>query len=446
VHFFKEFMSYQNKDHLTGNLFKDILPYGGKLNLNNRWMKLSGLVPWDILEKIYQAYFSPLGRPAKSSRLVNGLLIAKHLKNISDVEVVEEFLENPYLQYFCGYDQLVTQQEIHPTTLCKMRKRVGEEYFAKFEQEIIAVLKNKKIIKTSRQQIDGTVFPANISYPTDVGLLEKARRWVVGKIKQIKETGQISEKIRTNSRKARQVYLSFSKKRKRTWSEIRRTKKKLIQYLGRNIKQIKGVMAQAGESIGGLKAGVAKRIEVVEQIYQQQAQMLKNNVHRIEERIVSLHRSHIRPIVRGKSGKEVEFGPKCILSHVDGYAFLDKFDYSAYYEGDQLKNSLELHEQRFGAKPKEVITDQIYGTRDNRDMLKKLGIEGSLMPLGRRTKLTKSEIRKIKKKQKKRGEMEGIIGNAKVKYGLERVKYANEKIGVMLGLLGMNLKTAAARI
>jgi len=439
-------MSYQNKDQLTGNLFKDILPYGGKLNPDNRWMKLSRLVPWDILEKIYQAYFSPLGRPAKSSRLVNGLLIAKHLKDISDVEVIEEFLENPYLQYFCGYDQLVTQQEIHPTTLCKMRQRVGEEYFAKFEREIISALKNQKIIKTNRQQIDGTVFPANISYPTDVGLLEKARRWVVGKIKQIKEVGHISDKIRTYSRKAKQVYLSFSKKRKRTWLEVRRTKKKLIQYLGRNIKQIKGVMAQAGSDITGIKDELQKRLEVIEQVYQQQFEMLKKNVHRIEDRIVSLHRSYIRPIVRGKNGKEVEFGPKCIISHVDGYAFLDQFGYSAYYEGDQLKNSLELHEKRFGAKPKEVITDQIYGTRDNREMLKELGIEGSLMPLGRRTKLSKGEIRKIKKKQKKRGQMEGIIGHSKVNFGLERIKYANEKIGVRLGLLGMNLKTAVARI
>jgi len=439
-------MSYQNKDHLTGNLFKEILPYGGKLNSENRWMKLSRLVPWDVLEKIYQAYFSRLGRPAKSSRLVNGLLIAQHLRTLSDEEVVEEFLENPYLQYFCGYDQLVTQQEIHPTTLCKMRKRVGEEYFAKFEREIISVLKSKKIIKTGRQQIDGTVFPVNIAYPTDVGLLEKARRWVVGKIKQIKETSHISDKIRMYSRKAKQVYLSFSKKRKRTMSEVRRVKKKLIQYLRRNISQIKAVMAQAGESIGDIKGGLLKRIEVIEQVYQQQFQMLKNNVHRIEERIVSLHRSHIRPIVRGKSGKEVEFGPKCIISHVDGYAFLDKFGYEAYYEGDQLKNSLELHEKRFGAQPKEIITDQIYGTRDNREMLQELGIEGAFMPLGRRAKLTKNELRKIKKKQKKRGQMEGIIGYSKVKFGLERVKYSNEKIGVMLGLMGMNLKTAASRI
>ncbi|MDI6733288.1 MAG: hypothetical protein QME51_04705 [Planctomycetota bacterium] len=55
-------MSYQTKDHFTGNLFKEILPYGGKLNLENRWIKLSSLVPWQVLEEIYQKYFSPLAR------------------------------------------------------------------------------------------------------------------------------------------------------------------------------------------------------------------------------------------------------------------------------------------------------------------------------------------------------------------------------------------------
>jgi hypothetical protein len=150
--------------------------------------------------------------------------------------------------------------------------------------------------------------------------------------------------------------------------------------------------------------------------------------------------------VRGKNGKEVEFGPKCILSYVDGYAFLDEFGYEAYYEGDKLRKSLELHEKRFGEKPKEIITDRIFGTRDNRKLLHERGIEGAFIPLGRRTEVSESELKKIKRRQKKRGRMEGIIGYGKKKFGLERVKYANERIWIMLGLSAMNLKTAASRI
>jgi len=440
-------MSYKTQDRFTGNLFKEILPYGGKLNQENRWIKLSQLVPWASLEEIYRKYFSRLGRPAKDSRLINGLLIAKHSRNLSDEEVVEEFLENPYLQYFCGYDQLVIEKEIHPTTLSKMRKRVGEEYFAKFETEITGVLKTKNLIKTGQQQIDGSVFSVNITYPTDIGLLEKSRRWVVDRIKEIKEKGDIKEKIRTYSRKAKQVYLSFSKKRKRTMQEVRRVQKQLIQYLRRNLKQIKGLLGGAGERLGGIRDDLQKKLGVIEQIYQQQWTMLKEKTHQIADRIVSIHRSHIRPIVRGKNGpKEVEFGPKCIISYVDGYAFLDEFGYENYYEGAKLKKSLELHERRFGEKPKEVITDRIFGTRENRKLLQEWGIEGAFMPLGRRTKISDSALKKIKKRQRRRGRMEGIIGYGKVKFGLDRIRYANEKIGIILGLTAMNLKTAASRI
>ena len=64
-------MSYKIKDRKTGNLFSELLPYGGKLNPNNRWMKLHDLIPWEELENIYKKYFSDLGRPGKDSQLVN---------------------------------------------------------------------------------------------------------------------------------------------------------------------------------------------------------------------------------------------------------------------------------------------------------------------------------------------------------------------------------------
>src|SRR4030042_824262 len=118
-------MSYKRKDRRTGELFKEIMPYGGQLNAENRWIKLRELVPWEELEEIYVKYFSKRGRPAKSSELINGILIVKHMREISDEEVVEEFLENPYMQYFCGYEQFVVGREIESSTLSKMRKRLG---------------------------------------------------------------------------------------------------------------------------------------------------------------------------------------------------------------------------------------------------------------------------------------------------------------------------------
>lgn len=127
-------MSYKSKDRITGSLFSELLPFGGKLNVTNRWMKMHDVIPWGELEEIYRRYFSHLGRPGKDSQLINGLLIIKHQMVMSDVEVVELFLENPYVQYFCGYDQFVVGREIEASTLARVRKRLGAEYFRKFEE------------------------------------------------------------------------------------------------------------------------------------------------------------------------------------------------------------------------------------------------------------------------------------------------------------------------
>ena len=94
-------MSYKSKGRRTGSLFSELLPFGGKLSLNNRWIKMHDVMPWQELEEIYRKHFSNLGRPGKDSQLINGLLIVKHQMVLSDVEVVELFLDNPYIQYFC---------------------------------------------------------------------------------------------------------------------------------------------------------------------------------------------------------------------------------------------------------------------------------------------------------------------------------------------------------
>jgi transposase, IS5 family len=439
-------MSYKSKDRMSGSLFSELLPFGGKLNIDNRWIRKHDLIPWFKLEEIYRKYFSNLGRPGKDSQLINGLLIVKHEMVLSDVEVVELFLENPYVQYFCGYDQFVVSREIEASTLARVRKRLGVEYFRKFEDEILKILKSRKIIKDNEQMIDATVFPSNVTYPTDTGLIENARQWVVEVIKKIIKAEVIKKKIRTYCRKARRVYLRFQKKRRHSDKEIRKTKKQLLQYVRRNISQLRDLLTDIKEIPQKTLSQIKDRLIVAEKIYWQQLTMLKKRTRSIENRVVSFHRSEIRPIVRGKSGKDVEFGPKASLSCVDGYLFLDKFSYEAFHEGAALKEDLSEHKRKFDREPEVVITDKIYGSLENRKMLKEKGIKASLIPLGRKCERSKEEEKWVRLKQNKRSEIEGKIGIAKVHYGLERVLYKNEEIGIRMGLLAMNLTTAMARI
>ena len=441
-------MSYKSKDRRTGNLFTEMMPFGGKLNSENRWMKLHDLIPWEEMEDIYRKYFSELGRPGKDSQLINGLMIVKHQTVLSDKEVVEYFLENPYVQYFCGYDQFVSEKEIDSSTLTRMRKRLGVEYFKKFEEEILNLLKERKIIKDGEQQIDATVYPSNVTYPTDTGVIERVRVWLVERIKEIEKKLKVKERVRTYCRKARGVYLDFQKKRKKKAKEVEGAKKHLLQYVRRNIEQLKKLFERACDFADGESIKIKEKLKDAETIYRQQLEMLKKKVHSIENRIVSFHRPNVRPIVRGKSGKEVEFGPKASVSLVDGYLFLDKFSNDAYNEGTVLSESLKLHEGRFGKKPKTVITDKIYGSLANREMLKEEGIKAALVPLGRKSgsEASKKLWKWIKQKQKKRSEIEGFIGVSKVHYGLERLVYKNEELNIRLGLIAMNLSTALARI
>jgi hypothetical protein len=440
---------YRGKDKETGNLFSEIFPFGGSLEEDNQWIKLSHLIPWDKMEVVYAKYFSEVGRPGKDSRLITGLMIIKHRKGHSDRELVEQFLENPYLQYFCGYDHFVKKGEIHYSTLSKLRKRLGAEYFKEFEKELLDVLVREKVIKPRTMMLDATVCPANITYPTDIKLLNVAREWLCEKINWLRKAGGIKEKVRTYRRKARKVYLAIQKKKRKSKKAIEKAKKSLLRYVRRNLRQFEEVLEKVTEAIGSdIKERLGKRFETARQIYRQQKEMVEKKVHQVQDRIVSFHWPEVRPMVRGKDGKEVEFGPKAHLSLVDGFTFLDKISYDAYNESGELKRSLKAYRNRFGKLPEKVTADRIYGTRWNRKFLKRIDVNETFQPLGRAS-LNKEKRKEVRKAQKKRNRIEGVIGWGKDKYQLDRVRYRipnGAEMWVRMGLVGMNLTAALKRI
>lgn len=137
---------------------------------------------------------------------------------------------------------------------------------------------------------------------------------------------------------------------------------------------------------------------------------------------MSLFQPYVRPIVRGKSGKDTEFGAKLSVSLVDGYAYLDRISWDAYNEGGDLPYQVENYRDRYGFYPEVVIADQIYGRRDNRIYLKDKGIRFSGKALGRPAKLTKEEKRLIRTETRLRSQIEGKFGEGKRKYDLDLVK------------------------
>jgi len=438
---------YQGKDRQTLPLFSELFPFGGKLDTENRWLKIAKLIPWDEIECKYKRFFSERGRPSLDSRLVIGILLLKHMTGFSDDDIVKLVNENPYMQVFCGLDQFATEPLLNSSSLSKIRKRLGKKYFAELERETQQVLIERKIIKSKGILLDATVFPEYVRYPTDTGLLNEAREWTVRHIKRLGNS--LGIKVRTYCRKARKEYLNFSKKKSRGRKLIQKTRKSLLQYLRRNVKQMQSLVDEAMQQGVKIEKRVLDYFEVVRTVLDQQFEMYRQKTSRIDDRIVSLHRPWTRPVVRGKSGdKKVEFGPKASLSYVDGFVFLDHISSDNFAEATRVDAQIEQYESLFGHKPPYVTADKIYGNRENRKLLKENEIRDAFEPLGRKARKQNPPDRWRKQKQRERNRIEGSFGHAKNHFNLDKIKYYIEdgpEIWVRLGLIGMNLQTAVKK-
>ena len=439
---------YRRKDRETGYLFPELFPFGGKLDTNNRWLKIAELIPWEELEDEYEKHFSEgKGRPAIDGRLVLGALLLRHMRNASDEEIELQIQESPYLQAFCGFENFQTGKLFDESSLSRVRKRIGAKFFRELEKKTYEVLVERKIIRGKGMLVDATVYPEAIRYPTDAGLLNRAREWLVQRIDEIGK--KVGKKKRTYKRKARQEYLSFSKTRRRGKKAVKKIKKALLQYVRRNLKQLDELITVAERRGEEIKREVRKRLKVVRRVYEQQLEMYRENKRKIKERIVSLHKPEIRPIIRGKAGKRVEFGPKVTLSHIDGFTFMDHISHENFNEALLVPRQVKLFEAKFGKKPGWCVGDGIYGNRDNRKYLKEMGIRDAFVPLGRKAKKDATDRRWRKKMQRVRNQIEGGIGHSKEHAMVHRIRYRIEEgseIWLRLGLLGMNLATASKRI
>ena len=192
----------QEPDANKLELFNASLPFDGKLDGNNRWLRLAHTLNWQEWERAYAKLFAAVGRPGLRARFVLGTLILKHQYQAGDEEILQTILESPYLQYFIGLPCFVTTtMPFEASSLSRVRERLGEKTFAAFEQTLITTLIAKKLIRANGLQMDATVYDSEITYPTDCGLLETARRFCVKQIQQLCEV--VPQKVRTYCRVAR---------------------------------------------------------------------------------------------------------------------------------------------------------------------------------------------------------------------------------------------------
>ena len=226
--------------------------------------------------------------------------------------------------------------------------------------------------------VDATCAPSNIRYPQDVSLLNEARE-NAEKLLDILHSPTDGKKPRTYRKRARKDYLKYVRCRKHTAKMTRRAIGKQLNYLKRDLAAIDGKLNQ-GKT---LNVHQTERLETICKIYEQQKYMYDNRTHSVENRIVSVSQPFVRPIVRGKAVKPVEFGMKLDISVSDGWTRLEYHSFDAYNEATKLQEMIENFHKREGHYPSRVLADKIYRNRENLSYCKKWGIRLSGPALGR---------------------------------------------------------------
>lgn len=440
-------------------------PFQVRLDKGNRWVKLGESIPWDALASIYyRSMSSEKGAPAIDARIVIGAMIIKHKLKLDDREVIESIRENMYMQFFLGLREYTYDDVFDRSLFTTLRYRLGADKFDAMTRQIIlrsekkehAAEKDlnymgddmtmneldrgnkgseessteKKLEKNKGKLLmDATVADQMIAYPTDLGLLSRSREESERLIDELCKKLDIKDRPRTYRRLARKQYLNLARNRNKSKKEIHKAVGQQLRYLRRNLKNIDKLLDTAEGMSFPLEHRDQKIYWVIQHIYEQQAQMHKEHTHSIDNRIVNIYQPYVRPIVRGKDKAQVEFGAKLGVSIQNGYARINTLSWEAYNEGTDLKKQVESYKKLNGCYPEVVITDKIYGTRENRQWLKELGIRYSGKQLGRPSAKRQTQYWKRKQKieQGIRNQVEGKFGQGKNGYDLNKIRARSAK-------------------
>lgn len=452
------------KDDPYQMAFQDFyLPFCGKLSGQNRWVVLADQIPWRQIERQYSKLFSEdEGCPAKLARMGFGDLVIKERLGTTDRETVEQIRENPYLQFFLGLSEFSDKAPFHHSMMTHFRKRFSKDILADVNEMIVwgAMGQQPDESEESRDDadkpsnsgkllVDATCTPADITYPTDLKLLNDARQKTEEMI-DVMHAGFIGarRKPRTYRRKARRDYLAVAKQKKPGYKKIRKAIGKQLRYLRRNLRHVEKFIGEG--LLHRLSRRMYRNLLVINELYRQQLWMYENRGHKMSGRIVSISQPHVHPIVRGKARSNVEFGAKISVSLVNGFGFVDRISWDNYNESGDLKSQIESYRERFGFYPESVHADQIYRTRENRRYCKERSIRLSGPPLGRPPKATATNAAELKERRKlarqdeiDRIPVEGKFGQGKRRFGLSLImaKLAEtSEAAISMSFIVMNLE------
>jgi transposase, IS5 family len=411
---------------VTKNLFSG--SFMDMLDTKDPLIVLADNFPWSKVESEFQKYYKndKIGRPNKPIRLMVGLLLLKQIKNLSDERIVEEWKQNPYLQYFCGFTEYTPSLPCHATELVKFRNRIGKdglEFVFKCSVDI-----HGDEAKESQVIVDSTVQESNMTFPTDGKLAIK----IVAKLLKIAK----KEKIKLRR--------SFIKEIKTLRIDLRFFKHP------KKIKKAMGSMKRLRQIAMIILRDIDRKFDDNLELHSKYAQSfyLFNRVLKQERntpnKIYSLHEIDAYAINKGKDHKGYEFGTKASIvttmtsSIIVGVAAHKTNIHDSKTLDEVMTNTVKI----VGDK---IITEAICdrGYRGTKEILVNDNSIEISIPDTKRKKDTKNEINIKRKKFKRRAAIEPIIGHVKSDHrmAINYLKgFKGDEINLLLAATAFNLK------
>lgn len=409
-----------------------------RLPKTNRWVQMGDALPWAEYEKVYNERLNndKAGASNRPGRMVIAALIIKHKLSLSDEETILTIQENPYMQYMCGLTEYSDQPIFDPSLFTTIRKRITIEDVNALTLELAKKAQQKKDKddndedntfsgKTQPTDVkaDATCADAEVRYPTDIDLIEDGSKYIDRMIDKVCGIKKIRKPAGVERNRIRAIYLNVIKRKHKGSKLVKDALTRMLPLLYRDILTLLNLIGVDDETYGRFNCTQKRTIQAVIDMYHQQEEMLREGKHTCENRIVSIHQPHVRPIVRGKAKAKVEFGAKIGVSIVSGYSFIDHHSWDAYNEASDLTVHIEKYKERFGCEPKRFFGDKIYLNRENRRILKEKEIQIMGRPLGRPPKNpTQGQLERERIGVSLRNEAEAQFGTSKRTYRANNIR------------------------
>ena len=378
-------------------------------------------IDWAGLEKDLKPYYSENGRPSVPIRTMVGMLFLKNMFNQSDESVVARWIENPYWQHFTGEQYFQTSQPFDPSEFVHFRKRMGEPGLEKLMSYTVKIHQG-----ASEVQIDSTVQPKNITFPTDSKLAKK----IIDNCIQIAK--QEGTKVRQSySREVKQLMKDqYNSKHPSRAKKARKARKRLKTIAGRLIRELRRELTEEL-----FQSKYESQLRMYEQVLEQ--------TRKSKNKIYSLHEPETACIAKGKAHKQYEFGSKVTFVRgsktgviLGAYTVTDNPHDSKLLE-PTLKQSKRILENIGGQMPKIAITDRGYRG------VKEVESVTIMIPTPGKKNQSKYEKQKARKRFRARAGIEPIIGHIKHEHRMIR-NYLKGTLGDIVNAIsaamGFNLK------